>query len=50
MKLNNLFIYTTSLFTAVQRNNIEMIKILLAFNKTDVNIINILYNYFFYII
>ena len=36
------YFYKTALFEAVMRNNIEIIKLLLSYDKIDVNILNII--------
>lgn len=40
MKLNNIF-YLTSLYLAVENENIEIIKLLLTNDKLNINILNI---------
>lgn len=40
------YFYKTALFEAVMRNNIEIIKLLLSYDKIDVNILNIILFFF----
>lgn len=37
-----LFIYKTALFDAVEKENMEIIKLLLAYKRIDVNVLNII--------
>ena len=39
--------YITALFFAIEKNNVEIVKLLLSNNKIDVNVINILNIQFF---